>query len=146
MNKQFKVSALRDRRFKAPVTILLASDELGADGQLTVDTLKIAGVFRSVPDDEIRLNLQKLDELRTQEVVKSTELMDETRRQIKSYLVGVEKHPEHDWPFYDDAGQPVASSPELIDRLLEVREIRDAVEQAYKDARNSAVLEKNLKK
>lgn len=143
MSIQIKVSALKDRRFKAPVTALLASDELNADGSLKKDELKFVGLFRTVPDEEIRAHLEAIEALRKDPKTTTAQVMNESRQHLKKYFVGVAKHPSCDYPFLGDDGQPRDSSPELIDELLSIKEIREAVEDTYKNARDSDVLAKN---
>lgn len=143
MSIKIKVSALKDRRFKAPVTALLASDELNADGTLKKDHLKFVGVFRSLPDEEVRAHVARIEALRKSATTTHDQVIDETRNQIKKYLVAVEKHTSCDYPFLGDDGQPRESTPELIDDLISIKEIRDAVEETYKNARDSDVLAKN---
>ncbi|KOO57270.1 hypothetical protein WH43_14355 [Rheinheimera sp. KL1] len=143
MSIQIKVSALKDRRFKAPVTVLFASDEVKADGSLKRDELKFVGLFRSVPEQEIHAHIAKIESLRKNPNTTAEMVMNESREHIKSYFVGVEKLPSCDYPFLGDDGQPKESSPELIHDLLSIKEIRDAVESTYKNARDSDVLAKN---
>lgn len=143
MSIQIKVSALKDRRFKAPVTARLASDELNADGTLKTDKLTFVGEFRAVTDEEIRAHLKRIEDLRKNPNTTHDQVVDESRQHLKKILVGVAKHPSHDYPFLGEDGQPRASSPELIDDLLSIKEIRDAVEDTYKNARDSDVLAKN---
>ncbi|WP_288739790.1 hypothetical protein [uncultured Rheinheimera sp.] len=143
MSIQIKVSALKDRRFKAPITALFASDQLNSDGSLKKDELKFVGLFRTVPDEEIRAHLEKIEALRKDPKTTAAQVMIESREHIKSYFVGVEKHPSCDYPFLGDDGQPRESSPELVHELLAIKEIRDAVEDTYKNARDSDVLAKN---
>lgn len=145
MSIKIKVSALRDRRFKAPVTAFFASNELNADGTVKTDTLLFVGEFRALPDEEVRAHLEKIESLRKDPNTTHTQVIDEIRQNLKKCLVGVAKHPSHDYPFLTDDDQPRASSPELIDDLLSVKEIRDGVEEAYKNARDSDVLAKNSK-
>ena len=145
MSIQIKISALKDRRFKAPVTAFFASDELHADGTLKTDTLTFVGEFRALPDEEIRAHLEKIENLRKDPNTTHAQIIDEIRQNLKQCLVGIAKHVSYDYPFLGDDGQPIASSPALIDDLLSVKEIRDAVEESYKNARNSDVLAKNSK-
>ncbi|MCT6700923.1 hypothetical protein [Rheinheimera sp. 4Y26] len=142
--KKFQISALQQRQFKAPVTVKLASDEVGKKGEMQYDTIHFVVRFRSVPGDEARKNLLRVEELRNQGN-SLEEVLTESLNQSKSYVLGIEKHPEHPFPFLDGEND-AESSPELIEQLLNVREIREAIEKTYGEARSGELLAKNAKK
>ena len=66
-------------------------------------------------------------------------------KQIEEYFVGFEAAPGEELPFTND-GQPLASTPENIKLLLNSKEVRDAVQHAWQEARNKDVLAKNSRK
>lgn len=138
--KRLSIAALQQRQFKAPVTALLPGETL-KDGVLQYESLHFMGVFRSIPADEARANLKRIEELRHKASL--DEVLIESVRQTKSYIVGIEKHPDHEWPFADAEGQDAVITPEAIEQLLNVREVRDAIEKTYADARSGELLAKN---
>lgn len=142
--KRYSIAALQQRQFKAPVEARLPSDTVSASGEAQYDSLHFVVRFRSVPAGEARANLTRAQDLRESSNIE--ELLEESQKQTQSYVLGIEKHPEHDFPFVDDAGADAQMTPELIRQLLEVREIREAIEKTYADARSGELLTKNFRK
>ncbi len=143
--KRFQVAALQQRQFKAPVEVKLPSDSVDTKGAMQYDTLHFIARFRSIPADEARRNLQRIQELRAEDAPLD-EVLTESMAQTKSYVLGIEKHPEHPFPFVAADGQTDADiTPELIAELLNVREVRDAIESTYNKARSGELLVKNSK-
>lgn len=143
--KRFQVAALQQRQFKAPVEVKLPSDSVDTKGAMQYDTLHFVARFRSIPADEARRNLQRVQALRAEDAPLD-EVLTESMAQTKSYVLGIEKHPEHPFPFVAADGQTDADiTPELIAELLNVREIRDAIESTYNKARSGELLVKNSK-
>jgi hypothetical protein len=142
--KRYQVKALQQRQFRAPVKIMLPSDQVSDKGEAQYDALNVVVLFRSVPADEARTNLRRIQELRDSEA-SMAEVLEESVRQTQSYVIGIEKHPEHDWPFMTDSGADAQISTEDITQLLQVREIRDAIEKVYSAARSGELLTKNSK-
>lgn len=142
--KRFSVTALQQRQFKAPVEARLPSDTLSDSGEAQYDSLHFIVRFRSVPAGEARANLTRAQELR--DASNLEEMLEESQKQTESYVLGIEKHPEHEFPFVDDNGADAQMTPALIRQLLEVREIREAIEKTYADARSGELLTKNSKK
>ena len=144
--KRFQVAALQQRQFKAPVEVKLPSDSVDAQGEMQYDSLHFIARFRSIPADEARRNLQRVQALRTEDAPLDEVLM-ESMAQTKSYVLGIEKHPEHSFPFVAADGQTDAEiTPDVIAELLNVREIREAIESTYNKARTGELLVKNSKK
>lgn len=143
--KRFQVAALQQRQFKAPVEVKLPSDSVDTKGAMQYDALHFIARFRSIPADEARRNLQRVQALRAEDAPLD-EVLTESMAQTKSYVLGIEKHPEHPFPFVAADGQTDADiTPELIAELLNVREIRDAIESTYNKARSGELLVKNSK-
>ena len=144
--KRFQISALQQRQFMAPVDVKLASDSVDAKGEIQYDHLHFVARFRSVPADEARQNLNRIESLRNDQA-SLEEVLKESMAQTKSYVIGIEKHPAHPFPFVADDGQADAEiTPEVIYELLNVREIREAIEQTYNKARAGELLAKNSRK
>lgn len=145
-HKRFQVAALQQRQFKAPVEVHLPSDTVDAKGAMQFDTLHFIARFRSVPADEARQNLQRVQALHKNDSALD-EVLTESLAQTRSYVLGIEKHPEHPFPFVGDDNLADADiTPAVIEQLLNVREIRDAIEKTYAAARNGDLLAKNSKK
>ncbi len=144
MSLKIKLSALTQRVFRVPVVAYFASEHLGKDHQMQTETMHFIGVFRALTDTEIGDNLKRADDLRNSAGLTAGKLVEERIRNVNQYLVGIEKHPEHDFPILDDSGAPATITPELKLSILYQPEIRDAVELAYKNARDGDVLSKNL--
>ncbi len=142
--KRYQIKALQQRQFRAPVKIMLPSDQVSDKGEAQYDALNVIVLFRSVPADEARANLNRIQDLRDKEATMA-EVLEESVRQTQSYVIGIEKHPEHDWPFVTDSGADAQISTEDIKQLLQVREIRDAIETVYSAARSGELLTKNSK-
>jgi len=142
--KRYQVKALQQRQFRAPVKIMLPSDQVSDKGEAQYDALNVVVLFRSVPADEARANLNRIQDLRDKEATMA-EVLEESVRQTQSYVIGIEKHPEHEWPFVTDSGADAQISTEDIKQLLQVREIRDAIETVYSAARSGELLTKNSK-
>lgn len=146
IQKRFQVAALQQRQFKAPVEVLLPSDTVDAKGGMQYDSIHFLARFRSVPADEGRQNLQRIEALRKDDT-SLEEILKESLAQTKSYVLGIEKHPEHEFPFMAADGTADAEiTPEVIEQLLNVREIRDAIEKTYANARSGELLTKNSKR
>lgn len=144
--KRFQVSALQQRQFKAPVEVKLPSDSVDDKGEMQYDSLHFVVRFRSIPADEARQNLQRIQKLREDDAPLDL-LLGESLAQTKSYVLGIEKHPEHTFPFVAADSQSDAEiTPHVIAELLNVREIRDAIEDTYNKARSGELLLKNSKK
>lgn len=143
--KRYQVKALQQRQFRAPVTIMLPSEHVSGKGEAQYDALNVVVLFRSVPADEARANLSRIQALREGDA-SMTEVLEESVRQTQSYVLGIEKHPEHEWPFITDSGTDAQIGADDITQLLQVREIRDAIEKVYADARSGELLTKNSRK
>lgn len=146
MSKKFNILGISERRFRVPVTALFAGEQLNEQGEMQVETATFTAVFRSLDETVIKQNLAASDELRKKKDLTSTEMIDEHVRLVAQYTVNIEKRTDHEFPFVDDKGEPETMTPELIRKILFVPEFRDAIEKAYKDARNTDVLSENLQK
>jgi len=140
--KRYQIKALQQRQFRAPVTVMLPAEHVSDKGDVQYDQLNIVVLFRSVPADEARANLDRIQKLRERDAPMA-EVLEESVRQTQSYVIGIEKHPEHEWPFVTDHGSDAQISADDITQLLQVREIRDAIEKVYADARSGELLTKN---
>jgi len=140
--KRYQIKALQQRQFRAPVTVMLPAEHVSDKGDVQYDQLNIVVLFRSVPADEARANLDRIQKMRERETT-MTEVLEESVRQTQSYVLGIEKHPEHEWPFVTDSGSDAQISTDDIKQLLQLREFRDAIEKVYSDARTGELLTKN---
>lgn len=145
MSKKFNIRAISERRFRVPVTALFAAEQLNDKGEMQVESATFTAVFRALDETVIKENLKASDELRKRKDVTSENIIDEHVRLVAQYTVNIEKRTDHEFPFVDDKGEPETMTPELIRKILFVPEFRNAIEAAYKDARDMDVLSKNLK-
>lgn len=142
--KRYQISALQQRHFKVPVQVNLPSETIDAKGQMQYEAVHFVVKFRSLPTDEVSENVRRISDLRDSSM---DQLMAESVRQTKTYVLGIEKHPEHPFPFVGADGTTDAVMDDLaIEQLLNVREFRDAIEKAYGEARSGELLAKNSRK
>jgi hypothetical protein len=142
--KRYQIAALQQRQFKVPVLVNLPADSVDSKGQMQYDPVHFVVKFRSLPADEVSENIRKIQELRDSPV---DQIMAESVRQTKTYVLGIEKHPEHPFPFVSADGTTDAVMDDAaIEQLLNVREFRDAIEKAYGEARSGDLLTKNSRK
>lgn len=141
---KFKATALAQQQFKAPVTVVFPTDQLNAEGETVYATAKFIGHFRSVPVSVVKADMDKIKELR--DAGDHVGMINMEASRVEKFFTGFEPMPGKELPFVDDNNQPVASTPEGIALLLNIREVRDAVRKAFDTARSADVLEKNLPK
>lgn len=140
---QFQINALAEKHFKAPVTFRLASDRIDNNGNTLYDTGHFIGVFKA---GTVEQSLKQLDEIREAQDTNDTEALSNIiAKQTRDSFIGFEKHPKHPFPFLDGDTE-VPSTQDNIAKLLNISEIRDAVQRAYRDARSAEVLTKNSRK
>ncbi|EHR42737.1 hypothetical protein [Alishewanella jeotgali] len=140
---KFDIKALAAQQFKAMVTVAVPTNELDKDGGTVFAKAKFVGLFRCVPIETARKQMTELQAM--QEAGDTMAAIEAAGKQIEEYFVGFEAVPGEELPFTND-GQPLASTPENIKLLLNSKEVRDAVQFAWQEARNKDVLAKNSKK
>lgn len=141
---KIKASALAAKLFKASVAVVFPTDELNKDGETVYATAKFIGHFRAVPVSEAQADMDKLKVLR--DAGDHVGMIGIEAKRLEQCFVGFEPVPGQEFPITDDNGQPLTSTPDNIQLLLNSREVRDAVRKTFETARSSDVLEKNLQK
>lgn len=133
-----QLNQLKSGRFKAPVTILFAKDEVDENGNTKFDKLVFVGVFERVSDarreafqDGIKTLRKQADaeQISWEEAMKGIEAL--TTEYVTDYFMGFEKHPKHPFPFLDDNDQPLTSNAENIEYMLSYSEVQLAVGEAF---------------
>jgi hypothetical protein len=168
---QFELTALAQRRFKKPVEIKVALNEVDAKGETKYGKSLFIAHFVEQSEDAGKATQETIERLQSEtnrlkmdaeddpteenlETHKKYEklALEEMKSLVKENLarqwVGFEKHPKHDMPFLD-GGQEVSSSPENIRKLIDIKVVSDAVSKAYVDEINPGLrklLEGNSKK
>ncbi len=140
---KFDIKALAAQKFKAMVTVNIPTEELDKDGNTVFAKARFVGVFRCVPVEAARKQLNELQQM--QETGDTMKAIEAAGRQMEEYFVGFEAAQGEELPFTTD-GQPLQSNPDTIKLLLNSKEIRDAVQHAWQEARNKDVLAKNSRK
>lgn len=139
---KFKATALAQQQFKAPVTVAFPTDQVNDKGETVYASAKFVGHFRAVPVDDAKADMEKLKVLR--DTGDTVGMLSIEANRVEKCFIGFEPMPGKELPFVDDNEQPLASTPEGIKVLLNIREVRDAVRKAFDTARSPEVLEKNL--
>ncbi|WP_102798723.1 hypothetical protein [Bowmanella denitrificans] len=139
----FQVDALAKQRFKAPVVVRIPTEDIDSKGHTVYAYAHFVGLFECLPLPQVNEELDKLVQL--QKEGKEREALAWADERIATYWVGFEKHPKHDFPFMD-GDQQLANTPDNIKRLLQSKEVRDAVTQTYREAREGDPLAKNSRK
>jgi hypothetical protein len=147
---KFKISALKEGRFKKEVIIQIPQEEVSKTGATQYEKARFIGEFINVSDAEREKHQKVLAELNE----KSAQLdndedanfddknaikkqIDElTTSFIEKYFVAFEKHPRYPFPFVDDNEKEIASTSENIAALLDIRLIREQVAEVYNDEVN----------
>ncbi|MFN4056207.1 MAG: hypothetical protein ACK4GU_15215 [Alishewanella aestuarii] len=140
---KFDIKALAEQKFKAMVTVSIPTAELDKDGNTVFAKARFVGLFRCVPVETARQQLTELQKY--QEAGDAMAAVAAASRQMEDYFVGFEAAPGEELPFTGD-GQPLVSTADNIRLLLNSKEVRDAVQHAWQDARNKDVLTKNSRK
>jgi hypothetical protein len=168
---QFELTALSQRRFKKPVEIKVALNEVDSKGDTKygkslfiahfVEQGENAGkdmqeAIERMQSDVNRLKSKAEDEPSEENINAHKDVEKHTLEEMKALIkdnlsrqfVGFEKHPKHDMPFLD-GGQELTSSPENIRKLIDIKIVSDAVTKAYVDEINPGLrklIEGNSKK
>ena len=146
---QFQIEALTEGRFKKPVVLEVPSQELNNAGQTKYNKAHFIAEFINVSKEEREDHQKKLSELQKQQEALSDDVTFDEASELKKaiealqisfiqkYLVAVEKHPKHPFPFLNGEAEfkDVAA-------LLDVRLFREAVSDAYNDEINKNQNEK----
>ncbi len=144
MSLKMKVSALAQQQFKATVAFCFPTDQVDASGNTLYGSAKFIGLFRSLPVSEARDHLKAIQELQNQGDTDA--VIELSAQQMERYFIGFEAFPGEDFPVTDDNDMPLPSTADSIKQLLNIRELRDAVQRTYQQARSEDVLAKNLKR
>lgn len=141
---KFNITDLAAQKFKAMVLVSLPTEELDKDGNTVYAKARFVGLFRCVPVETAKAQLTELTRL--QESGDSLKAIESAGKQIEEYFLGFEAAPGEELPFVDSEGQALTNTPANVKLLLNSKEIRDAVQQSWQDARNKDVLAKNSRK
>ena len=146
---QFQVEALKEGRFKKPVEFSVPSEELNNAGKTIYHKAHFVAEYINVDDKEREANQKQLREITDkaealpddasfedhQKLTKAVKALKNSF--IQKYLVGIEKHKKHPFPFLtgkDDFKD--------IPVLLDIRLFQEAVSDAYEDEINKNQNEK----
>lgn len=140
---QIQLEALAVQKFKAPVCITIATNAVDENGETIKSEAHFIGLFQCVSIDEARKDMSEMDRLR--EAGKTLEALAFSAKQLERDFIGFEPHPKHPFPFFV-GDQPAQSSPEAVKKLLQSKEARDAIQDAYNKARSGDVATKNSRK
>lgn len=138
---KFDIKALAEQHFKALVTVRVPTEELDKDNKTVYAEAKFIGRFRMLPVSEVRQQLDDMEASRNSGSSKA--VLDLLHKQIEQYFIGFEPVKGQELPFTSD-GKALESTPESIALLLDSKEVRDAVQNAWNHARKDGALEKNL--
>jgi len=138
----FQLNALAKNIFKAPVCVVLPTNNIDDNGETVTATAHFIATFQSVSEQESDAMVERLNGVTESELGKVSKLLKE---QTARLFIGFEKHPKHPFPF-KDGDLDVPSTPENIQLLLNSKEVSDAVRAAYNKARSGEVAKENLKK
>lgn len=147
---KFKISALKEGRFKKEVVIEVPQDSVGKSGAMNYEKARFVGVFVNVSEEERDKHQKLLAELQDkatdleaneeasfddkQVIAKQVEEL--TISFIQKYFISFEKHPRYPFPFVDDNDKDIQSSSDNIAALLDIRLIREQVSDTYNDEIN----------
>ncbi|WP_460860990.1 hypothetical protein [Rheinheimera gaetbuli] len=140
---KFDIKALANQQFKALVTVSIPTEELDKDLETVKAKARFIGVFRCLPVDAAMKQLEELQKL--QESGDPMKSIAAAAKQMEQYFVGFEPVPGEELPFTAD-GQALQSNVDNIRVLLNTKDVRDAVQQTWQDARNKDLLAKNSRK
>lgn len=164
---KFKLSALKEGRFKKEVVIQVPQDSVSKSGETNYEKARFVGVFVNVSEEERDQHQKLLTELSTKaeqldndedasfddkNAIKK-EVQELTISFIKKYFISFEKHPRYPFPFVDENDKEIEPTSDSIEALLDIRLIREQVSDVYNDEINKHQNEKlskylagNLKK
>lgn len=141
---KLKATALAQQQFKAPVTLRFPTDEITKAGETVYGEARFIGHFRATPVSEAREHLKSLQTLQQNgDAMAAIELAG---GQMEKFFIGFEAFPGEELPFTDDNDQPLQSNEQGVALLLNIKEVRDAVQKAFSDARSEDVIGKNSKR
>jgi len=138
----FQISELAKNVFKFPVCARLATDKLDEKGNTVIAEAWFIGKFQSVSVEEGTELAKKITAVKTGDYEGMVETISE---QLSRVFLGFEKHPKHPMPF-KDGQEDAVSSPETIKQLLNSKEVSDAIQAAYNEARRQDIATKNSRK
>lgn len=147
---KFKISALKEGRFKKEVTIEVPQDSVGKSGATNYEKARFVGVFVNVSEEEREKHQKLLAELQDKATaleadeeasfddkqVIAKQVDELTSSFIQKYFISFEKHPRYPFPFVDDNDKDIESSSDNIAALLDIRLIREQVSDTYNDEIN----------
>ena len=153
---QFKLSALKEGRFKKEITIQIPQDQVSKTGATNYEKARFVGEFVNVSDVERDNHKKLLAELSEKaealdadtdasfddKAAVEKDIKELTISFIQKYFIGFEKHPRYPFPFVDDNDKEIASTTDNIAALLEIRLIREQVSDVYNDEINKHQNEK----
>lgn len=138
----FQLHALAKNIFKFPVCAVLPTEKLDAEGNTVYAEAHFVGKFQSASVDEGQEIAKSLGEVKNGDY---EGMVAAVNKQLTQVFIGFEKHPLHPMPFKDGESD-VVSTPDSIKALLNSKEVRDAVQAAYNEARSKGIERKNSKK
>lgn len=138
----FQIQALAKNIFKYPVCAVLPTEKLDDQGNTVFAEAHFVGKFQSASVDEAQVMAKALGEVKSGDY---EGMVQAVNNQLTKVFIGFEKHPLHPMPF-KDGDADVSSSPEAIKALLNSKEVRDAINAAYTEARAKGLERKNSKK
>lgn len=164
---KFKLSALKEGRFKKEIVIQVPQDSVAKTGETNYEKACFIGTFVNVSEEEREQHQKLLTELSAKaeqldndegasfddkNAIKK-EVQELTINFIKKYFISFEKHPRYPFPFVDENDKEIEPTEANIEALLDIRLIREQVSDVYNDEINKHQNEKlskylagNLKK
>lgn len=140
---KFQLTALKQQQFKAAICARIPTDQIDAKGNTVFGEAHFVGLFKTQPISFAREQFEQLEVLRESGDTKGALAL--AAKQLDDAFIGFEKHPSHDFPFLD-GDEPIACTPDSIKALLDIKEVREAIQDAFNTARSGDVLTKNSKK
>jgi hypothetical protein len=138
----FQLKALAKNIFKYPVCAVLPTEKLDDQGNTVFAEAHFVGKFQSASVDEGQEMAKALGEVSNNDY---EGMVAAVNKQLTQVFIGFEKHPLYPMPF-KDGDDDVGSSAESIKALLNSKEVRDAIQAAYNEARSKGIERKNSKK
>ena len=140
---KMNIKALAQQKFRALVEVKFPTEELNEDNQPVFGTARFIGHYRCLSVPEAREHLTELEALR--EAGDTYTAINLGADQVKKFFVGFEPVKGEELPFTDDEDKPLTNTPENIELMLCSREVRDALQRTYTEARKGDVIGKNSK-